>query len=136
MVCGNVFFRYKYNSEQKKIYWAFFGRIMRWRKWRSKYFVLSWCFSTNHKRIAINYFWFVLLAGLVGMSLATLIRLELAYPGIGVLAGDSTQYLTIVTAHGIVMVFFMAIPLLFGFFRKLFITYSIRRSWCCISSYE
>ena len=49
------------------------------------------------------------------MVLATLIRLEMAYPGIGVLAGDATQYLSIVTAHGIIMVFFMAIPLLFGF---------------------
>lgn len=49
------------------------------------------------------------------MMLATLIRLEMAYPGIGVLAGDATQYLSIVTAHGIIMVFFMAIPLLFGF---------------------
>ena len=82
---------------------------------RCKYVLRSWAYSTNHKRISVNYFWFVLLAGIVGMMLATLIRLEMAYPGIGVLAGDATQYLSIVTAHGIIMVFFMAIPLLFGF---------------------
>jgi cytochrome c oxidase subunit 1 len=49
------------------------------------------------------------------MVLATIIRLEMAYPGTGILAGDNSQYLSIVTAHGVIMVFFMAMPLLFGF---------------------
>ena len=40
------------------------------------------------------------------MVLATIIRLEMAYPGVGILAGDSLQYLTVVTAHAVVMVFF------------------------------
>jgi hypothetical protein len=50
--------------------------------------------------------------------LATVIRLEMAYPGAGILAGDSLQYLTIVTAHGVIMVFFMILPLLFGAFTN------------------
>jgi heme/copper-type cytochrome/quinol oxidase subunit 1 len=50
------------------------------------------------------------------MSLATIIRLEFAYPGVGVLAGDSLQYLSIATAHGVIMVFFMIMPALFGAF--------------------
>lgn len=50
------------------------------------------------------------------MSLATVIRLEFAYPGIGVLAGDSLQYLSIATAHGVIMVFFMIMPSIFGAF--------------------
>jgi hypothetical protein len=50
------------------------------------------------------------------MSLATVIRLEFAYPGIGILAGDSLQYLSIATAHGVIMVFFMIIPAIFGAF--------------------
>lgn len=50
------------------------------------------------------------------MVLATIIRLEMAYPGVGILAGDNAQYLSIVTAHGVIMVFFMAMPMLFGFF--------------------
>lgn len=83
-----------------------------------KYFFNVWIYSTNHKRISINYFWFVLLAGVVGMVLATLIRAEMAYPGIGILAGDNSQYLSIVSAHGVIMVFFMAMPLLFGFFTN------------------
>ena len=54
----------------------------------NSYFFNNWFYSTNHKKISINYFWFVLLAGVVGMVLATLIRIEMAYPGIGILAGD------------------------------------------------
>ena len=83
--------------------------------WQCRYLLFNWIYTTNHKRISINYFWFVLFAGVVGMVLATIIRLEMAYPGVGILAGDSAQYLSIVTAHGVIMVFFMAMPLLFGF---------------------
>lgn len=50
------------------------------------------------------------------MGLATVIRLEFAYPGVGVLAGDSLQYLSTATAHGVIMVFFMIMPLIFGAF--------------------
>ena len=50
------------------------------------------------------------------MVLATVIRLEMAYPGVGILAGDSLQYLSVVTAHAVIMVFFMIMPLLFGAF--------------------
>jgi len=50
------------------------------------------------------------------MSLATIIRLEFAYPGVGILAGDSIQYLSIATSHGVIMVFFMIMPVVFGAF--------------------
>ena len=50
------------------------------------------------------------------MSLATVIRMEFAYPGVGILAGDSIQYLSIATAHGVIMVFFMIMPAIFGAF--------------------
>jgi len=52
------------------------------------------------------------------MVLATIIRLEFAYPGVGVLAGDSIQYLSLASAHGVIMVFFMIMPLLFGAFAN------------------
>jgi hypothetical protein len=55
-------------------------------------------------------------AGTAGMSLATVIRLEFAYPGVGVLAGDSLQYLSTATAHGVIMVFYMIMPAIFGAF--------------------
>jgi hypothetical protein len=50
------------------------------------------------------------------MSLATVIRIEFAYPGIGILAGDSLQYLSIASAHGVIMVFFMIMPAIYGAF--------------------
>jgi heme/copper-type cytochrome/quinol oxidase subunit 1 len=90
-----------------------YDSIVRGRAW---YFMNSWVYTTNHKRIAVNYFWFVIFAGICGMSLATIIRLEMAYPGVGILAGDSLQYLSVVTAHAVVMVFFMIMPLMFGAF--------------------
>ena len=89
-----------------------------WLKTRSSYFTNNWIYTTNHKRIAINYFWFVILSGIVGMVLATVIRLEFAYPGVGVFAGDSIQYLSLASAHGVIMVFFMIMPLLFGAFAN------------------
>jgi len=101
----------------QKIWSDLVFRVLR-VKWQVKYFLNNWIYSTNHKRISINYFWFVLLAGIVGMVLATVIRIEMAYPGVGILAGDNSQYLSIVTAHGVIMVFFMAMPLLFGFFTN------------------
>lgn len=92
--------------------------IVFWTKLRVVYYVNNWIYTTNHKRIAVNYFWFVILSGIVGMVLATLIRLEFAYPGVGIFAGDSIQYLSLATAHGVIMVFFMIMPLLFGAFAN------------------
>ncbi len=89
-----------------------------WSKARINYYINNWIYTTNHKRIAVNYFWFVILSGIVGMVLATVIRLEFAYPGVGVLAGDSIQYLSLASAHGVIMVFFMIMPLLFGAFAN------------------
>lgn len=89
-----------------------------WIKARVSYYTNNWIYTTNHKRIAVNYFWFVILSGIVGMVLATIIRLEFAYPGVGVLAGDSIQYLSLASAHGVIMVFFMIMPLLFGAFAN------------------
>lgn len=95
--------------------------IFFWIKIRVLYYVNNWIYTTNHKRIAVNYFWFVILSGIVGMVLATLIRLEFAYPGVGVFAGDSLQYLSMATAHGVIMVFFMIMPLLLGAFANFLI---------------
>jgi heme/copper-type cytochrome/quinol oxidase subunit 1 len=64
----------------------------------------------------MNYFNFVLVAGTAGMSLAAIVRAELAYPGKGIMMGDAIQYLTIATGHGVIMVFFMIMPTLAGAF--------------------
>jgi len=79
-------------------------------------FTLDWILTTNHKRLALLYFLFVACAGLVGLVLATVIRLELSYPGQLFIVQSPERYLTVASLHGIVMVFFMIIPLIFGAF--------------------
>jgi hypothetical protein len=58
------------------------------------------------------------LTGFVGLALATAIRLELAYPGQIFLTQNAEKYLTLISIHGIVMVFFVVIPLIFGAFAN------------------
>ncbi len=79
-------------------------------------FLSDWIFTTNHRRLAILYFWFIVITGFTGLILATIIRLELAYPGKFFLAQNAERYLTVISLHGIVMVFFVVIPVLFGAF--------------------
>ena len=63
-----------------------------------KYFLKKYCYTINHKRIAINYFIFSMWSSLSGAALATMIRLELAYPGSQFFKGDSLKYLQVITA--------------------------------------
>ena len=112
-----------YSTINKKLFYTNINNLLlwlvvlaRWVKTRTSYALNSWVYTTNHKRIAINYFNFVIVAGTAGMALATVIRLEFAYPGVGILAVDSIQYLSIATAHVVIMVFFMIMPAIFGAF--------------------
>jgi len=54
-----------------------------------------------------------------------MIRLELAYPGSTFFKGDSLKYLQVITAHGLIMVFFVAVPIIFGGFANFFIPYHV-----------
>lgn len=90
--------------------------LFRWLSIRMSYFTDNWIYTTNHKRIGINYFNFILVSGTAGMALATVMRVEFAYPGLGLLMGDSAQYLSIASGHGVIMVFFMIMPVLYGAF--------------------
>jgi len=56
------------------------------------------------------------ITGFTGLILATIIRLELAYPGKFFLANNAERYLTVISLHGIIMVFYVVIPVLFGAF--------------------
>lgn len=90
-----------------------------------KYFLKKHIYTINHKRIALNYFYFSMWTGWSGALLATMIRLELAYPGSTFFQGDSIRYLQVITAHGLIMVFFVAVPIIFGGFANFFIPYHI-----------
>lgn len=58
----------------------------------------------------------VAITGFAGLTLATLIRIELAYPGQVFLGQNAERYLTIISLHGVIMVFFVVIPAIFGAF--------------------
>lgn len=103
-------------------------KFFRWCKQfndRRKYILKKYVYTINHKRIALNYLYFSMWTGLSGAALATMIRLELAYPGSHFFKGDSLRYLSVITAHGLIMVFLVVVPILFGGFANFFIPYHV-----------
>ena len=80
-----------------------------------------WTLSTNHKDIGSMYIGFSILAGLVGGLFSVLFRLQLATPGSDFLGGDHQFYNVLITAHALIMVFFMIMPALFGGFGNWFV---------------
>lgn len=92
---------------------------------RRKYFLKKHIYTINHKRIAINYLYFSMWTGLSGALLATMIRLEMATPGSPFFKGDSLKYLQVMTAHGLIMVFFVVVPIIFGGFANFLIPYHV-----------
>lgn len=65
-----------------------------------------WFWSSNAKDIGILYLIFALFSGLLGTAFSVLIRMELSGPGVQYIA-DNQLYNSIITAHAILMIFFM-----------------------------
>lgn len=85
----------------------------------------KYIYTLNHKRLGLNYFYFSMITGLSGAALATAIRLEMSYPGSSVFAGDSLRYLQVITAHALIMIFFVVVPIFFGGFANFLIPYHV-----------
>jgi cytochrome c oxidase subunit 1 len=87
-------------------------------------FFQRWFMSTNHKDIGTLYLIFAIIAGIIGGAISGLMRAELAEPGIQYLQTwarfsdgpsatlDQAYHLwnVLITAHGLIMVFFMVMP--------------------------
>lgn len=58
--------------------------------------------------------------------LAAFIRLELSYPGSHFFKGDSVRYIQVISAHGLIMIFYVVVPIVFGLFANYFIPFHIQ----------
>ncbi|MBO9330068.1 cytochrome o ubiquinol oxidase subunit I [Achromobacter sp. HZ01] len=92
---------------------ALLGAITYFRKW--KYLWTEWLTSVDHKRIGVMYIIVALIMLLRGFADAIMMRTQLA-----VASADSAGFLPphhydqIFTAHGVIMIFFMAMPFITG----------------------
>lgn len=80
-----------------------------------------WFLSTNAKDIGTLYLMFALFSGLLGTAFSVLIRMELSGPGVQYIA-DNQLYNSIITAHAILMIFFMVN-------KKSFNLLNMKSSW-------
>src|SRR5215203_5408557 len=97
-------------------------------------FFTRWFMSTNHKDIGTLYLIFAIVAGIIGGGISGIMRWELMEPGIQVLnhawpIGGGTanfdeqlhHWNVLITAHGLIMVFFMVMPAMIGGFGNWFV---------------
>lgn len=98
-------------------------------------FFARWFMSTNHKDIGTMYLIFAIIAGIIGGAFSGMMRVELAEPGIQYLDifarwfgatnpdFNSTLHVwnVLITAHGLIMVFFMVMPAMIGGFGNWFV---------------
>src|SRR5882724_11939706 len=73
-------------------------------------FIRKWVFSLDHKVIGLQYYFLALTAVFVGMFLSLLMRIHLIWPSVSLpLFGEikPEAYLSLLTMHGTMMVFFV-----------------------------
>ncbi|TVR43601.1 MAG: cytochrome c oxidase subunit I, partial [Rhodobacteraceae bacterium] len=98
-------------------------------------FFTRWFMSTNHKDIGILYLITAGIVGFIAVAFSIYMRLELMTPGVDYMCmegaritpapeGECTPnghiWNVLITAHGILMMFFVLIPALFGGFGNYF----------------
>lgn len=84
-------------------------------------FFRDWIYTTNHKRIGFLYLFYGMFTGLLAVIMSLILRMELAYPGNQVLMGNFQLYNMLVTAHGLLMLLFVIIPIAVGGFGNIFL---------------
>ncbi len=103
-------------------------------------FFTRWFMSTNHKDIGILYLFTSGLAGLIAVSFTVYMRMELHEPGVQYMCMEGARFFAdasaactpnghlwnvLITYHGVLMMFFVVIPALFGGFGNYFMPLQI-----------
>lgn len=89
-------------------------------------FFSRWFCSTNHKDIGTLYIIFSVIAGIIGGLFSVIMRMELQDPGIQIMANadgspNGQLWNVFISAHGLIMVFFVVMPALIGGFGNWFV---------------
>jgi len=99
-------------------------------------FFTRWFMSTNHKDIGILYLFTSAAVGFISVCLTVYMRMELMNPGVQYMCEEGARFLSqaplgectpnghlwnvMITYHGVLMMFFVVIPALFGGFGNYF----------------
>jgi cytochrome c oxidase subunit 1 len=80
-----------------------------------------WLYSTNHKDIGTMYIILAAISGVIGGGISVYMRMELMEPGVQYMTladgtPDGHAWNVFITAHGLIMVFFVVMPALIGGF--------------------
>src|SRR6266567_9586308 len=78
-------------------------------------FIQRWLFSTNHKDIGTLYLIFAVIGGAVGGVLSEIMRAQLQFPNNHIVT-EGQEWNTIITSHGLLMIFFSVMPAAIGGF--------------------
>ncbi|MBA4323822.1 MAG: cytochrome c oxidase subunit I [Rhodobacter sp.] len=103
-------------------------------------FFTRWFMSTNHKDIGILYLFVGGFVGLIAVLFTVYMRLELMHPGVQYMCQEGARFVAdaaatctpnghlwnvLITYHGVLMMFFVVIPALFGGFGNYFMPLQI-----------
>lgn len=75
--------------------------------------LFRWVTTVDHKEVGSLYLILGVWSGIAGLVFRVIMRIELIRPGL--FYGEST-YNIIITSHGILIIFFIVMPLIIGFF--------------------
>ncbi len=84
-------------------------------------FVRRWLCSTNHKDIGTLYLLFACCGGFFAGALSLLMRWQLMYPDHHTFLLNGQNWNAVITAHGLIMIFFTVMPALIGGFGNWFV---------------
>lgn len=89
------------------------------KKWLDK--VINLVYTTNHKMIGLLYIYSGITIGFTAIVMSLLIRIELSFPGNQIFLGNTQLYNSFVTAHGLLMLLFVLMPIVFGGFGNILV---------------